>query len=66
MADAVTYWCHMARLFMALYASGPAEMSYLENIRSTYARKRRFAVRAKARMIVIFDRILCGEDERNG
>lgn len=60
----VSYWHHMARLFMALFVSGPADMSYQEFRADKRARMRRFAICARARAAVQFDRMLCGEEER--
>jgi len=54
----------MALLFMALYTSYPAYMTYCDYVRSREALLRRIAVRGRARAVVLYDRVLCGEFDR--
>ena len=58
------YWRHMALLFQALFISGPAFTLYDDHRHAKRGHRRRMAQHGRARAIVLFDRVLCGEYTR--
>lgn len=52
---------HLLNLFAALFMSDHWHNSWLEHKKSRILRMRRFAIWCKARSIVNYDRVLCGD-----
>lgn len=61
MTNTSEYYKHVARLMSALFASATWADAYQLNKDSSSQRRRRHAVYARARGVVIFDRILNDE-----